>query len=395
MRQMCEMREKKIVLDVFGSDAPERLIEGLADASDFLKENRLTVVLPGDPSLLETWLEQYGVAREVTEILPASQMITNDDSPAMAVLRKKDASLTRGVRYLKEQEPAIGMISAGNTGALLAGSVLILGRLPGVILPALATFLPTLGDHYPCMLDCGANVDCTPVQLTQFALMGSALVQSMYGLKEPTCALLSIGTEDKKGNALSKEAFARLKELPIRFVGNMEARDALSGAYDVIVCDGFAGNILLKTIEGTAHFMMDMMDRYLDIYSGAACHAQTFAATDSAEYSVENFMTPKAKALIDGKTYDNRFAHRAVQGLSIDMDLGARGGAFLLGTHKIVMKIHGSSQKHSVLCALRQILDVERGGFIERQQDLLEKALAEEMLEKAEQKEKQDASGER
>ena len=197
-----------------------------------------------------------------------------------------------------------------------------MGRLKGVGRPALAPLLPTKTGGNVCLIDCGANVDCRPEFLTQFALMGSCYMKAMFDMENPRVGLVSVGVEDKKGNELTKEVFKRLKELPINFVGNMEARDALTGEYDVLVADGFVGNVLLKSVEGTASMVMSMLKK-----------------------AVMSSTSAKIGAL---------FMKKAFKQLKHDMDYNTRGGAPFLGVEKVVVKAHGGSNDVAVKAAVLQ-----------------------------------------
>ena len=242
---------KKILIDVFGSDHPEQLLEGCARCT--LEVPDVMLVLPGEEAMLRAELEKYPCNWDALEFMPASEIITNHDDPIDAVMHKRDSTLVKGMQRLKRDPELAGMLTAGSTGAALAGGVAYAGRVRGVRTPALATFLPSVPGRRLCLADCGANVDCKPERMEQFALMATALMQSC-GVEEPRVGLLSVGVEESKGSHFIREVYDLLERLPIRFTGMMEARDALSGEYDVIVAEGFSGNVLLKTMEGVGSF---------------------------------------------------------------------------------------------------------------------------------------------
>lgn len=250
----------KIVVDAYGGDhAPEEIVKGCTDA--LKRESDVSLVLTGDETKLAQLCAEYGCDASRVEIVHAPDVIGNEDVPTVAIRKKSDSSLVRALRRAKEDDEVIGMVSAGSTGAFLAGSLLIIGRLKSVMRHALAPLLPTVvKGQKVLLLDCGANTDCKAEYLAQFALMGDAYMRSVCKIECPRIALLSNGTEDKKGCRLTQDAFKILKQLPINFVGNMEARDVNSGKYDVVVADGFYGNICLKSIEGSREIGVQVVD---------------------------------------------------------------------------------------------------------------------------------------
>ena len=242
----------KIIVDALGGDyAPKEAVLGALDALELKKS--LHVVLVGDQGLIRNELagKTYDVAR--LEIVHAPEVISNDEVPTTAVKTKKESSIVKGLELLASDPDALGFVSAGSTGAVLVAAYMKLGRIKGVSRPALAPALPTLKGKPVILCDCGANVDCKPVNLLHFAVMASAFSCAVTDTVKPVVGLLSNGAEDKKGNELNREAFELLKNSPyIEFKGNCEARDMLSGDFDVVVADGFNGNIALKSAEGTA-----------------------------------------------------------------------------------------------------------------------------------------------
>lgn len=322
----------KIVLDVFGGDyAPEEIIKGAVAA---LNENKnLTLVLTGDEEIINNELKKYNFDSKQIEIVHAPDVITNDDIPTLAIKQKKDSSLVIALEYLKNNEDAIGMVSAGSTGAVLTGSILKIGRIKGISRPGLAPILPTVPGGQVMLIDCGANMDSKPIYLAHFALMGAAYMRSVAKIENPKVALLSVGVEDKKGNELTHEAFKLLKQLPVNFVGNMEARDILSGDYDVVVSDGFMGNIALKSLEGMAVNIFTLLKQ-----------------------SIKSSLRNKIGAAV---------MKPALKELSAKMDYKNNGGAVFLGVDKIIVKSHGSSKSKSITASINQVAAMYREKLIE------------------------------
>ncbi len=247
-----------IALDAYGSDkAPEPEIRGAILACRALPV-RVHLIGPGPElrDLLDEHLENEDLPISVVH---ASERIGMDEKAAHAVRTKKDSSMRVGLKLVRERKCA-GFVTAGNTGAAMATAKMVLGALPGVDRPALATPMPTSKLNQPCvLLDVGANVDCKPHNLEQFAVMGEMYARSVLKIHKPRVGLLSIGEEETKGNDLTREAFPLLKALPIHFIGNVEGRDIFNGNADVIVCDGFVGNVALKTSEGIGRFVRDAL----------------------------------------------------------------------------------------------------------------------------------------
>lgn len=323
----------KIVVDAFGGDyAPHEIVLGCIEA---VKRNpEVNLVLAGDKDQLEKEFMQDMYASDRIEIIHAPDIITNNDHPAMAIKSKPSSSIVVAYDYLRKNDDAIGLISAGSTGATLTGAILKLGRIKNVSRPALAPILPTLTGGQVLLCDCGANMDCKPMHLEHFALMGNAYMKAQ-GIKNPKIALLNVGTEDEKGDELTKEAFALLKaNKNINFVGNIEARDVLKGNVDVVVCDGFAGNVCLKTIEGTVELLLGLIKQEVK--------ASVWASIGYAGFMKGAFKKVKAK-----------------------MDYKKFGGAPLLGTAKIVIKCHGNSKAGSIANAIDQVMTLHKNGMIE------------------------------
>ncbi len=242
----------KIIVDAMGGDnAPEQIVMGAAQAAEELGKK---ITLVGDVARIQEVLTRYSIQEEWFDFVDAKEVISNEEEPAQAVRRKKDSSLCVGLNLAKEKNSVF--LSAGSTGALLTGALVYLGRIKGIKRPAIAILIPNKLGKMTMLLDAGANADCKAEYLQQFALMGSIYMKNMYQLQAPKVALLNIGTEAAKGNALMKEAYDLLEGEEIAFVGNMEGRSLFDGDCDIIVCDGFSGNVVLKTIEGTAKMFL-------------------------------------------------------------------------------------------------------------------------------------------
>lgn len=307
----------RIAIDAMGGDhAPKSTVEGaLAAAREW---SDIELILVGRKEELEPLLKD---APANIRLHHAEEVIEAEDEPTRAVKRKKDASMVVAGRLVHEGL-AEAMISAGNTGALMTTGLFVVGRMEGIKRPALAPMIPTLDGQGVLALDLGANMDSKPEYLAQFALMGNIYRRKVHGLEKPRVGLLNVGTEPGKGNELTKAAYPLLESLPIHFVGNVEARDVLTGACDVLVCDGFAGNILLKSLEGTAGALFSLLK-------------QEFTK------SLKNKLA--AAVLMP-----------SMRGLKQMMDYKAHGGAPLLGLGGLVFKAHGSSDGEAFMNAIRQ-----------------------------------------
>lgn len=312
----------KILIDAFGGDhSPEEVIAGTVEA---LKENKdFTAVLVGKENVINDILSGYSYDAARVEILDAPDVITCEEEPTVAVRKKPNSSICAAFKELKENPEAGAFVSAGSTGAVLVGATLKLGRIKGLNRPALAPIMPTLIDgKNVILLDSGANADCKAINLVQFALMGSVYAEAL-GVDNPKVALLSNGAEDEKGNMLNHEVFLVLKSLPnINFVGNVEARDILSGEYDVVVTDGFSGNVAVKGIEGAVEMLLKILKK--SIYSS-----------------------------LSGKI-GGMFLKKTMLGLKDKLDYNNHGGAFFLGVNKAVIKVHGSSKRAAVKAGILQ-----------------------------------------
>lgn len=312
----------KVVIDAFGGDnAPIEIVKG---ALEYLKENKdLEIVLCGDEKTVKNELDLLGYKGDKISVVHAPDIITNDDIPTKAIKEKTQSSLAVCFDILKRDENCIGLVSAGSTGAILAGGFLKIGRIKGVSRPALCPFMPTKTGGQVLLLDCGANMDANAINLCHFAAMGSAYYTSITGIEKPRIALLNVGTEDHKGNELCKEVFPLLGKMDINFVGNMEARDIMSGKYDVVVADGFAGNVLLKATEGALKLMMGELKKAVK---------RNFLSKLGALFMKKSFKEMK-------KTYD----------------FDVYGGSPFLGCKKIIIKSHGSSKAAAINASIKQI----------------------------------------
>ncbi len=306
-----------IIIDAMGGDnAPKAVIAGsMAALSEF---SDINITFTGNKEAIEAELagREYDAAR--VKIVPAAQVIEMCDSPVKAIKDKPDSSMVVALNLLTQNSKAM-MISAGNTGALVAGATLIVKRVPGIKRPALAPVIPTMTGEV-LLIDVGANADCKPQYLQQFGIMGSIYMNKVFGVGAPRVGLVNNGGEEEKGSELTKEAYKLLKQANINFVGNAEGRELLTGDFDVLVCDGFTGNILLKFLEGCAKTILGMLKGYV-MESGSAKLGYVFMKGAFG----------KLKKKMDYKEY---------------------GGALLLGLRGGVMKAHGSSDELAIYKAV-------------------------------------------
>lgn len=313
------MAKLVVAVDAMGGDlGPEAAVEGAVRAA---RENpALEIVLAGPEDELGAILARHGASSAVS-VRHAPDVIRPDESPTLAFRRKKESSMVVALNLVKEGA-ARAFVSAGSTGAVLTGATILLGRRSGIERPALGTLLPNAKKGHTLLVDSGANMDCKPQYLLQFAMLGSEFLQKTRG-RNPRVGLVNVGQEDGKGNALSKEAFALLKESGLNFVGNIEGRDIPSGAVDVAVCDGFTGNVALKLVEGTAKAMTGLLKE--ELMSGSL--SKIGAALSRGAF----------------KRLRARFDYREV------------GGAPFLGLNHLVIKAHGSSDSLAFKNAILQI----------------------------------------
>ena len=325
----------KILIDAFGGDnSPSAVIEGTITA---LKEREgFIAVLVGNPEIISEELKKYSYDKERVEILPASEVITCEEEPTIAIRKKPDSSICVAIKELRTNDDAKAFVSAGSTGAVLVGATLKLGRILGVNRPALTTIMPTLIEgKNVVLLDAGANADCKAINLCQFAFMGSEYAKIKFGIENPKVGLLSNGAEDEKGNMLNHEVFPVLKEMKeINFIGNVEARDILVGEVDVIVTDGFSGNVAVKSIEGAVQFTLKLIKQ--GIYSNV-------------------------KSKIGGMLLKGTFNK-----LRAKVDHNKHGGAVLLGAGKLVVKAHGSSKASAFTASIKMAVDMAEAELTEK-----------------------------
>ncbi len=320
----------KVVVDAFGGDnAPLEVVEGAVLAVNERKD--LTVVLTGKEDKIK---EILNGRTERIEIVNAEDVITNDDVPTVAIRQKKDSSLVKAFDLLKEDESVVGLVSAGSTGAILSGAIMKIGRIKGISRPALAPILPTKKDGNVIIIDSGANVDCKSEHLLHFAIMGSAYFSIVQGVESPRVALLNNGAEEHKGNELVKETYPLMKKLPINFVGNAEAREVMSGDIDVFVTDGFAGNVLLKGVEGAASGILSTLKKEIK-------------ASFSAKIGY-------------------LFMRKAFKKLKAKLDINKHGGAPFLGCKKLVVKNHGSCGRQNICASILQVVKLHENKLNEK-----------------------------
>lgn len=321
----------RIYVDAMGGDnAPQAPVEGALEALGRYPD--VTLVLAGPIETVRREVEKHGALPERLELCDCPELIENCEAPVMAVRKKKNSAIVDGMLKLRDGL-VDAFVSAGSTGAVLAGGMFRLGRIPGVERPALAPMLPN-GKGFFLLIDCGANVDCRPEWLHQFALMGNAYMQSVQGLERPRIGLVNNGAEEEKGCALTKEAYQLLKNSDLNFVGNVEAREITHDQADVIVCDGFVGNVILKFMEGVAGTLMGII---------------------------------KNELLADGRSKIGALlAKPAFRRVKKAMDYTEVGGAPLLGVRGNVVKAHGSSNGHAICCAVGQAVKMAQGRVVEQ-----------------------------
>lgn len=310
----------KIIVDICGCDFPHKMIGGALEAAAAHPDYDIVAV--GTKEQFESYGKDYTRSNFFAEYV--TDVITNDDSPTHAIRQKPNSSLVKAISLVNEDDSA-GLVSGGSTGAVLTAATLLVGRLKGVHRPVLAGLMPTAIDgKLVCIADSGANVDAKPEFLAQFAVMADLYIKATSGIESPVIGLLSVGSEDKKGDERTKAAFPLIKALPLNFAGNVEARDALNGVYDVIVCDGFSGNVLVKSTEGTAKLVMGKL-------KGA----------------IKSSLRSKIGAL---------FMKKSLYKLKSAMDYHAYGGAPFLGVKKPVVKTHGSSNELSTSVSIENVI---------------------------------------
>lgn len=330
------MKETIIVaVDAMGGDyAPVEVVKGTVDA---VKELSVKVLLVGQKEKIEEELKKCNdYDKEKIEIINATEVITTDESPTTAIRRKKDSSIVVGLNLVKEKK-AQAFVSAGSTGALLTGALFIIGRIKGVERPVLGTCLPT-EKGFTFLVDSGANVDCKPKYLEQFAKMGSVYVENVMNVKSPKVGLVNIGAEKEKGNVLTKEAYELLEVSDIHFVGNIEPREIPAGEADVVVCDGFVGNTILKFAEGLSKTLLGIIKDEITV----------------GPYKIAAGML---------KSRFKNIKHR--------FDADEVGGAPFLGLQSLVVKAHGSSKAKAIKNAVKQCVSFVENDIVIKIQEKL------------------------
>ena len=300
----------KVALDAMGGDnAPVEIVKGAVDAIN--KRSDIKVLLVGQEKVVNDELAKYTYNKEQVEVVNATEIIETAEPPVMAIRRKKDSSIVVGMNLVKHKE-ADAFVSAGSSGAILVGGQLIVGRIKGVERPPLAPLMPT-EKGVSLLIDCGANVDARPSHLVQFAKMGSIYMEHIVGVKNPRVAIVNIGAEEEKGNTLVKETFPLLKECEdINFIGSIEAREIPQGYADVIVCEAFVGNVILKLSEGLAATLVKQ---------------------------IKQGMVSSLRSIIGAA-----LVKPALKKTLKSFDTSEHGGAPLLGLNGLVVKTHGSSK---------------------------------------------------
>lgn len=308
----------RIILDGMGGDnAPLEIVKGAVEASSKIDHQ---IVIVGREDEINAELAKYNYDESKIQVVHASEVIENEDSPVKAIRRKTDSSMVKGLTMLKDGEGDL-FISAGNTGAYMAGSLFILGRIPGIDRPAISSIYPIAGGALPSIIvDAGANSECRPSNLLEFAIMGSLYMEKVMDRKNARVGLVNLGVEENKGTTVTKAAHKLLKEADLNFIGNVEARDVPKGACDVIVCDGFTGNIILKLTEGFAWNLLKTMKKKF----------------------TDGLSAKMGAVLLAGK----------VKEIKDEFDYSEYGGAPMLGVNGHVIKIHGSSGATAVKNAI-------------------------------------------
>lgn len=326
----------RIVIDGMGGDnAPQSNVEGAVNA---IKEYGINMVITGDKGILEKEFSKYDFDKEKLEIIHTTEIIENEDKPVKAIRSKKDSSMVVALRLVKEGY-ADAVISAGNTGALLAGGLFVVGRIKGIDRPCLCPAIPNAKKGMTLIADGGANADCKPRNLVEFAAMSNIYAKKVLGLSNPRVALANVGIEEGKGNDLVKKAYEELKSIDLNFIGNVEARDVINDYTDIIVCDGFTGNILLKSAEGVAISVMGLLK-------------ETFLSSTKGKLG--------AMLLKDD-----------LRKLKSFMDYAEYGGAPLLGVNGGVIKAHGSSDSRAIKNAINQGIKFAKGNVLQDIKDFV------------------------
>lgn len=347
MEKCMQQEITRVALDAMGGDnAPGELVKGAVDAVNGRSD--IKVLLVGQQDVVEKELKQYSYPKEQIEVVHAEEVIETAEPPVNAIRKKKQSSIVVGMNMVKQKE-ADAFVSAGSSGAILVGGQVIVGRIRGIERPPLAPLIPT-EKGVSLLIDCGANVDARASHLVQFAKMGSIYMESVMGKRNPTVGIVNIGAEEEKGNALVKETFPLLKECPdINFIGSVEARDIPYGAADVIVCEAFAGNIILKLYEGVAGALLKKVKK-----------------------GMLSSLRSKIGALL---------VKPALKGVLKDFDTSEYGGAPLLGLNGLVVKTHGSSKSKEVCNSIIQCVAFKEQKINEKIKEAIQQETLEEKKE--------------
>ena len=326
-----------VALDAMGGDnSPSEIVKGGVEAVNASKE--VKVLMVGDEQKIQEELAKYTYDKERIEIVPTTEIISNNEPPVQAIRNKTDSSIVRCQRLVKSGE-ADAMVSAGSTGAVLAGGQLIVGRIKCVQRPPLAPLIPT-AKGFSLLIDCGANVDARASHLLQFAQIGSIYMEHVIGVKKPKVAIVNIGAEEEKGNQLVKEAYPLLKECPsINFIGSIEARDIPSGDADIIVCEAFVGNVILKLYEGVAKTLI---------------------------HKIKESMKSSLRSSIGGM-----LVKPALKTVVKEFDSSEYGGAPMLGLKGLVVKAHGSSNAQEIKHSIIQCISFKKQNINVRIEEIL------------------------
>lgn len=326
----------KLIFDINGGDNKAEIIKGAIEASnEFDKE----VILVGREDFIKEKLEELDYDKERIEIINASENIENNEEPVLALRKKKDSSIVKAMTLLKGKK-ADALISAGSTGALLGGGIFLVGRINGIKRGVLPTLIPGLKSN-TLVIDSGANMDTSPDLLEEFAMLGDVFLREYYKIENPKIGLLNVGAEEGKGNKLYKEAYQKLKESDLNFVGNIEARDIMDNDVDLLVCDGFDGNVLLKSIEGVVDFATK------SVFHGIA----TSDLDDKSKKAFTEFLMNKFK----------------------NLDAKEVGGTILLGIDGNIIKAHGNSDAKAIKNAAKYAIDIVESNIVEKIKEKVEK----------------------
>ena len=326
----------KLIFDINGGDNKAEIIKGAIDAS---KEFDKEVILVGREDFIKENLEELDYDKEKIEIINASENIENNEEPVLSLRKKKDSSIVKAMTLLKEKK-ADALISAGSTGALLGGGIFLVGRIKGIKRGVLPTLIPGLRSN-TLVIDSGANMDTSPELLEEFAVLGDIFLREYYKIESPRIGLLNVGAEEGKGNKLYKESYQKLKESDLNFVGNIEARDIMDNDVDLLVCDGFDGNVLLKSIEGVVDFATK------SIFHGIA----TSDLDDKSKKAFTEFLMNKFK----------------------NLDSKEVGGTILLGIDGNIIKAHGNSDAKAIKNAAKYAIDIVESNIVEKIKEKVEK----------------------